>query len=104
MLLQETLSDAEKAIDMGFKLGIGGIVTFKNSGLDKVVREIGLEHIILETDSPYLAPVPYRGKRNESSYICIIIRKLAEIFNIEEEEAASELHTEMLQNFLILNK
>lgn len=79
--------DAEKAIDLGFKLGIGGIVTFKNSGLDKIVRETGPEHLILETDSPYLAPVPYRGKRNESSNICIINKKLAEIFGLSEEEA-----------------
>ncbi len=62
-----TEGDAEKAIRMGFKLGIGGIVTFKNSGLDKVVKQVGPENIILETDSPYLSPVPHRGKRNESS-------------------------------------
>jgi TatD DNase family protein len=84
-----TIHDAEKAIKMGFKLGIGGIVTFKNSGLDKVVKEIGPQDIILETDSPYLAPAPYRGKRNESSYICIINKKLAEIFGMSEEEIAS---------------
>jgi TatD DNase family protein len=83
------IEDAEKAIRMGFKLGIGGIVTFKNSGLDKVVKEVGIENLILETDSPYLAPVPHRGKRNESSYICIINKKLAEIFGIREEDAAS---------------
>jgi TatD DNase family protein len=81
--------DAEKAVNMGFKLGIGGIVTFKNSGLDKIVREIGPENLILETDSPYLSPVPYRGKRNESSYLCIINKKLAEIFATSEEEIAS---------------
>jgi len=84
-----TLEDAKKALDLGFKLGIGGIVTFKNSGLDKVVREIGPENIILETDSPYLAPVPYRGKRNESSYICIINKKLAEVFGMSENEIAA---------------
>jgi TatD DNase family protein len=84
-----TLEEAKKAIDLGFKLGIGGIVTFKNSGLDRVVREIGPENIILETDSPYLAPVPYRGKRNESSYICIINKKLAEIFGMSEKEIAA---------------
>jgi TatD DNase family protein len=83
------LNDAEKAIGMGFKLGIGGIVTFKNSGLDKIVKEVGPEHIVLETDSPYLAPSPHRGKRNESSYICIINKKLAEIFGISEEKVAS---------------
>lgn len=83
------IKDAEKAIGMGFKLGIGGIVTFKNSGLDKVVKEIGPENLILETDSPYLAPVPHRGKRNESAYICIINKKLSEIFGISEAEVAS---------------
>jgi len=84
-----TKRDAEKAISLGFKLGIGGIVTFKNSGLDMVVKETGPEHLILETDSPYLSPVPYRGRRNESSYICIINKKLAEIFEKSEEEIAS---------------
>jgi TatD DNase family protein len=84
-----TLQDAEKAIDLGFKLGIGGIVTFKNSGLDKVVKEIGPENLTLETDSPYLAPVPHRGNRNESSYICIINKKLAEIFGMSEKEVAA---------------
>jgi TatD DNase family protein len=79
---------AEKAINMGFRLGIGGIVTFKNSGLDNVLRKIGLSHVILETDSPYLAPVPHRGKRNESSYICIINRKLADLFGMDPEEVA----------------
>ena len=83
-----TISDAEKAIEMGFKLGIGGIVTFKNSGLDKIVKEAGPENIILETDSPYLAPVPHRGKRNESSFIRIINKKLADIFAMSEEEIA----------------
>lgn len=82
------IKDAEKAIGLGLKLGIGGIVTFKNSGLDKTVKEIGPEHIILETDSPYLAPSPHRGKRNESSHICIINKKLADIFGICEEELA----------------
>jgi TatD DNase family protein len=83
------IKDAMQAIFMGFKLGIGGIVTFKNSGLDIIVKETGLENLILETDSPYLAPVPHRGKRNESSYICIINNKLAEIFGISAEEVAS---------------
>jgi TatD DNase family protein len=83
------MEEAEKAIGIGFKLGIGGIVTFKNSKLSEVVKEVGPENIILETDSPYLAPVPHRGKRNESSYICIINKRLAEIFGIEEEEVAA---------------
>ncbi len=84
-----SIKDAEKVIKMGLKLGIGGIVTFKNSGLDKVVKETGPENLILETDAPYLAPVPYRGKRNESSYIRIINKKLSEIFGMSEEEVAS---------------
>ena len=73
---------AKKVIDLGgFKLGIGGVVTFKNSGLDKAIEHIDLEHLVLETDSPYLTPVPYRGQRNESSYIRIIANKIAEVKN-----------------------
>lgn len=83
------IKDAEKAIRMGFKLGIGGTLTFKNSGLDKIIKETGPYNLLLETDSPYLAPVPHRGKRNESSYICIINKKLAEITGMSEEEVAS---------------
>lgn len=84
-----SMKDAEKAIEMGFMLGIGGPVTFKNSGLSRIVEVIGAEHIVLETDSPYLAPVPFRGKRNESSYICIINRKIAELLNKNEEDIAA---------------
>jgi TatD DNase family protein len=94
-----SLKDAESAISMGFKLGIGGIVTFKNSGLDKIVREAGLKNIILETDSPYLAPVPHRGKRNESSYICIINDKVAEILGLSPEETASVTYSNSIQLF-----
>ncbi len=72
-----------------FKLGIGGVVTFKNSGLDKVVEDIGLEHLVLETDAPYLAPVPHRGKRNESAYIPLIAEKIASIKGISLQEVAS---------------
>jgi TatD DNase family protein len=85
--------DAEKATGMGLKLGIGGIVTFKNSGLDKVLERVRPEDIILETDSPYLAPTPHRGKRNESSYICIINKKIADIYGIKEEELADITYT-----------
>ncbi len=70
----------------GFKLGIGGVVTFKKSGLEEVLKHIPLDHIILETDSPYLAPTPFRGKRNESSYIPLIAEKLSSIYGISEEE------------------
>lgn len=93
------IARAEKAISLGFKIGIGGIVTFKNSGLDKVVKEIGPEYLVLETDSPYLAPVPYRGKRNESAYICIINRKLSEIFDISVEEIASITYRNSIELF-----
>jgi len=93
------IKDAKRGIGMGLKLGIGGIVTFKNSGLDKIVRETGPENIILETDSPYLAPVPYRGKRNESSYICIINKKLADIFGMSEEETASITYSNSAELF-----
>lgn len=83
------IEEAQHAIDLGFMLGIGGIVTFKNSGLSNVVKEISPANIILETDSPYLAPVPYRGKRNESSYICIINKKIADLTGMSEEEVAA---------------
>lgn len=84
-----TKEQAEKIINYkGFKLGIGGVVTFKNSGLDKVLEDVGLEHLVLETDAPYLSPSPYRGKRNESAYIPLIAEKLAEIYNVEVEEIA----------------
>jgi TatD DNase family protein len=95
------IEEAEKAVMLGFCLGIGGIVTFKNSGLDKVLKVTGPENIILETDSPYLAPVPYRGKRNESSYICIINKKLAEIFGTTEEEIASITYARSTELFSI---
>ena len=80
---------ARKIIDINFKLGIGGVVTFKNGGLDKFLKKIDLKNIVLETDSPYLAPTPYRGKRNESSYLVHIIDKLSDIYNIESDEIAS---------------
>ena len=75
------VTQAKRIIALGFKLGIGGVATFKNGGLDKVLPEIGLEHIVLETDSPYLAPVPHRGKRNEPSYIPIVACKIAALKN-----------------------
>lgn len=83
-----TLEQAQIAIDLGFVLGIGGVVTFKNGGIDKFLNQIDLKHIVLETDAPYLAPVPYRGKRNESSYIIYVIEKLAEIYGLSKEEIA----------------
>jgi TatD DNase family protein len=83
------IDQANKAIGLGFLLGIGGVVTFKNGGIDKFINQIDLKHIVLETDSPYLAPVPFRGKRNESSYIIYVIEKLSELYQLPKEEIAS---------------
>ena len=79
---------AKQITDLGFYLGIGGVLTFKNAGLDKAIEAVSLEQMVLETDSPYLAPVPHRGKRNESLYIEIIARKLAELKNVSLETVA----------------
>lgn len=79
---------AKRVIDMGFYLGIGGVVTFKNGGLDKTLSEIDLKNIVLETDAPYLAPVPYRGKRNEPAYILKVAERISEIKNCSLEEVA----------------
>jgi TatD DNase family protein len=83
---------AKKIMDLGLYLGIGGVITFKNSGLDKVIREVGLEHVVLETDAPYLAPVPFRGKRNEPSYLNYVVNKLAEVTGLSRE-MVSEITT-----------
>jgi TatD DNase family protein len=79
---------AEQAIELGFLLGIGGIITYRNSGLQEVVGIIDLEHLVLETDAPFLPPVPHRGRRNESAYIPVIARKIAEIKNLPLSEVA----------------
>lgn len=96
------LQEANKIIDLGFLMGIGGIVTFKNSGQDKIVADIPLEHILLETDSPFLTPTPYRGKRNESAYIKIIAQKIADIKSISIEKVA-EITTSNTLNLFNLN-
>jgi TatD DNase family protein len=83
-----TIEQAEKIMELGFKIGVGGIVTFKNSGLDQVVGQIPPKHIILETDSPYLTPVPFRGKRNESSNLIYVARRLAELHQTSVNEIA----------------
>ena len=80
---------ALKALSYNMKLGIGGVVTFKNGGLDKFLAEIPIENIVLETDSPYLAPAPYRGKRNESAYIQIIAEKVAALYELDLKEVAT---------------
>ncbi len=81
-----TKEQAEKAINYNMKLGIGGVATFKNGKIDRFLNEINLKHIVLETDAPYLAPTPFRGKRNESAYITNIIDKLVEIYKVPFEE------------------
>ena len=82
------LRQAKTVIEMGFKIGIGGVLSFKNAKLSDIVRDIDIKDIVLETDSPYLAPVPYRGKRNESAYILNIANLIAEIKNIPLEQVA----------------
>ena len=84
------LDQAKQIIDMGFLLGIGGVATFKNGGLDKVIREIGLEQLVLETDAPYLAPVPHRGKRNSPEYIPLIAYRIGELAG-ESLETVAEI-------------
>ena len=81
-----TKEQAEKAINYNMKLGIGGVATFKNGKIDRFLNEINLKHIVLETDAPYLAPTPFRGKRNESAYITNVIDKLVEIYKVPFEE------------------
>ena len=83
------MGQAQRAISLGMKLGIGGVATFKNGKIDQFLHEIDLKNIVLETDSPYLAPVPYRGKRNESSYTLLVAQKLAEIYQVSVEEIAA---------------
>jgi TatD DNase family protein len=83
-----TYEQALQAISYNMKLGIGGVVTFKNGKIDQFLNRIDLGHIVLETDSPYLAPIPYRGKRNESSYIVNVIEKLSEIYSVSPDEIA----------------
>ncbi|WP_395049796.1 TatD family hydrolase [Flavobacterium sp.] len=83
-----TQEQALQAISYNMKLGIGGVVTFKNGKIDQFLNQIDLKHLVLETDSPYLAPVPFRGKRNESSYLVNVVDKLAAIYNLPQEEIA----------------
>ena len=85
-----TKEEANKIIDLNFKLGIGGVVTFKNGGIDKFLNQIPLTSIVLETDAPYLAPHPHRGKRNKSSYLVTIAEKIAQIYNLPIEKIAQQ--------------
>ncbi|MCB0566731.1 MAG: TatD family hydrolase [Phaeodactylibacter sp.] len=83
-----TEEQARRIIELGFYLGIGGVLTFKNAGLDKVMEKVAMEHVVLETDSPYLAPVPWRGKRNESAYVRLVAEKLAALKGVSAQEVA----------------
>lgn len=84
-----SVEEAQAIIDLGFYLGIGGVVTFKKAGLDKTLEEVDLKHLVLETDAPYLAPVPYRGKRNESAYIKLIAERISAIKEVSIEKVAA---------------
>lgn len=92
------VDQASRIIKLGFKLGIGGVATFKKGGLDTVLPEVGLEHLVLETDSPYLAPVPHRGKRNEPGYIPLIAQRVADII----QKPLAEVQTITTKNALAL--
>ncbi|MDF2456897.1 MAG: TatD family deoxyribonuclease [Cytophagaceae bacterium] len=97
-----TVEEAQDAIALGFQLGIGGVVTFKNGGLDKVVADLPIESLVLETDCPYLAPIPHRGKRNEPSFIAIVAHKVAEVKKLSVEEVIHTTTTNAKQLFYAL--
>jgi TatD DNase family protein len=97
-----TLKNAKDIIEIDFYLGIGGVITYKNSGLAEIIKDIDLRYIVLETDAPYLAPVPYRGKRNESSYLKYIVEKIASIKNISIEEVADQTSKNAAEVFSII--
>lgn len=98
-----TLDNANEIIEQNFLLGIGGVLTYKNSGLAQVLKEVDMKYIVLETDAPYLTPVPFRGKRNESSYLKYITQKLAEIKNVSLDEAAEQT-TKNAENMFLIKK
>ena len=99
-----TTEDAERIMGYsGFKFGIGGVVTFKNATLPQVLKSIPLKHILLETDAPYLAPMPYRGKRNESAYILYIADKLSDIYECSVEQI-KKITTENAEEFFKISK
>ena len=83
-----SVQEAQKAVEMGFHLGVGGVVTFKNAGLAEVVKAVPLERLLLETDAPYLSPVPHRGQRNEPAYIPLIAQRIADLRGITLDEVA----------------
>lgn len=93
------LSQAKEIIELGFLLGIGGVATFKNGGLDQVIPAIGLEHLVLETDAPYLAPVPFRGKRNSPAYLPYIASKIGDYLKVSKETVAAQTTANALNLF-----
>jgi TatD DNase family protein len=95
------LEQAHRAIELGFYLGIGGVVTYKKAGLDLVLQDVPLDKLVLETDSPYLAPVPYRGKPNESSYLIHIAQKVADIYQVPLEQVAEVTTANSIQIFKV---
>ncbi|MFT4660886.1 MAG: TatD DNase family protein [Patiriisocius sp.] len=98
------IDQAHKIINYGgFKMGVGGVLTFKNSGLDAVVKEIDLKHFVLETDSPYLSPMPHRGKRNESAYVSLVAQKLADIHELPIERVAEITTNNALEVYKEIN-
>jgi len=106
-----TVEEAEAIIDCGFHLGIGGVLTFKKAGLDKTMEKVDIKHVVLETDAPYLAPSPYRGKRNESAYVELVAKKLAEIKGVDlaeiariTSENAKKIFVESANNTLLFGK
>jgi TatD DNase family protein len=94
-----TVEDARQIIDMGFHLGIGGVLTYKKSGLAEVMQNIPIEALVLETDAPYLAPVPYRGKKNEPSFLPLIAQRLAEVKGLELTEVVELTSRRALEIF-----
>ena len=100
-----TIEEAQELLQFpGFALGIGGVVTYKNSSLPEVLTTVPLERIVLETDSPYLTPVPYRGKRNESAYVVEVLRKVAHIYNVSEQEAEDITNSNAKRIFQRINR
>ena len=95
------LEQAQRAIGLGFYLGIGGVVTYKKAGLDLVLQDVPLDKLVLETDSPYLAPVPYRGKPNESSYLIHVAQKVADIYQVPLEQVAEVTTANSIQIFKV---
>ena len=94
-----SVETAKIYISMGYKLGIGGVITFKNSNLQRVVQEIGLDNIVIETDSPYLTPEPFRGKKNSSKYLALVAKKISNIFELDINDVAAKLRKNTYELF-----